>query len=253
MDPTKRFSSRVENYIKYRPGYPPALIELLQQKCGLTSDTVVADVGSGTGVFTELLLKAGCTVFGVEPNLEMRKAAERRLAGYRAFKSVPGTAEATGLQNHCLDIITAGQAFHWFDREKTRVEFQRILKTEGWVVMFWNDRRTDSHPFLTAYENFLNNFGTDYQAVNHKRIDATVMRSFFGPNGFSQVNFHHQQVFDFEGLKGRLLSSSYAPDAGHPGHHTMLDALRVIFDEYQENGKVVFEYDTTVFHGRALV
>lgn len=248
-DPTQRFSSRVDNYIKYRPGYPPAVVDLLQKQCGLTSASVVADIGSGTGILTELLLKTGCQVVGVEPNLEMRKAAERLLASNGNFKSSSGTAEATLLSDQSVDIITAGQAFHWFDREKTRQEFVRILRPGGWVVLIWNDRKTDSNPFLKAYERFLVTFGTDYEKVNHKQIDTTVIASFFGSAPLQSI-FPNEQSFDFDGLKGRLMSSSYAPDVGHPRHEPMLGALRKLFDEYQVNGRVVFEYDTCVFFSR---
>jgi SAM-dependent methyltransferase len=249
-DSTKRFSTRVENYIKYRPGYPSTLIDLLRERCDLTKNSVVADIGSGTGILTELLLKNGNTVFAVEPNDEMRKAAERLLADYSGFKSIGGTAERTTLTDHSVDLITVAQAFHWFDREKTRAEFNRVLKRDGHVVLIWNDRKTDSRPFLAAYESFLLEFGTDYAAINHKQIDRKVIASFFGSNGFSETSFPNEQVFDFEALRGRLLSASYIPDIGHPQHERMLKALRSLFDQYQSGGKVIVDYDAIVYYGR---
>jgi SAM-dependent methyltransferase len=248
-DPTKRFSSRVENYIKYRPGYPTAILDLPAEQCGLTRASVIADVGSGTGILTELLLKNGSPVFGVEPNREMREAAERLLSKHLNFASISGTAESTTLKDQSVDVITAGQAFHWFDREKTRQEFLRILKPGGWVVLIWNDRSTSATPFLKAYEDLLMAYATDYAAVNHKQIDASVIGPFFG-GGFKHAIFPNEQVFDFEGLKGRLLSSSYAPETGHPRHAPMLTALRGVFDEHQKSGRVTFEYDTAVYYGR---
>jgi SAM-dependent methyltransferase len=249
MDSTKRFSSRVENYVKYRPGYPQAVLDLLREKCGLTGASVVADVGSGTGILTEMFLKNGNPVFGVEPNPDMRAAAERLLSRYSNFTSISGTAEASTLKNGSVNFITASQAFHWFDREKARLEFQRILKPGGWVALIWNDRSMTS-PFSKTYDEILKTYGTDYEDVNHRHTDAKVIGPFFGSNGCQQASFPSGQVFDFEGLKGRLLSSSYAPEAGHPRHEPMLKALCALFDEYQTGGKVTFEYHTVVYYGQ---
>ena len=248
-DSTRRFSSRVENYIKYRPDYPPAVIDLLEAECGLTSSSVVADVGSGTGILAELFLRHDNRVYGVEPNREMREAGERLLRNYPNFVSIAGTAEATTLDEQSVDFVTAGQAFHWFDRARARREFARILRPNGWVVLIWNDRQSSTTPFLAAYERLLRTYGTDYAVVNHTNVDAEVLRAFFGPGGYVLKTFENRQIFDFEGLKGRLLSSSYAPEAGHPQHASMLEELRSIFDAYQVNGTVAFEYDTKVYYG----
>lgn len=250
LNSTQRFSNRVENYIKYRPHYPPAILDLLRRECQLTPTSVIADIGSGTGILTELLLHGGGTVVGVEPNKEMREAAEKLLSNYPTFRSVTGTAEATTLPDHSIDVITAGQAFHWFDRTKTRAEFLRILKPRGWVVLIWNDRNVTDRPFFQAYENLLVTYGTDYEAVGHQHTYIETIGSFFGATGFQQAHFPNEQIFDLEGLKGRLLSSSYAPVPGHPKHVPMLDALAGIFSEYEAGGKVAFEYDTTVYYGQ---
>jgi len=247
---TQRFTSRVGNYVKYRPGYPTAILDLLRMECGLTNASVIADVGSGTGILTELFLKNGNPVFGVEPNREMRGAAELLLGNYTAFQSVPGAAEATTLPEHAIDLISVGQAFHWFDRDSAHREFLRILKPGGWVVLIWNDRNITSRPFFKAYEDLLLTYGTDYESVGHKHADAVVIASFFGTTGFKQAVFPNQQVLDFDGLKGRLLSSSYAPEEGHPKHVPMLNALDAIFRQHHANGQVTFEYDTTVYYGR---
>lgn len=251
-DPTKRFSSRVENYVRFRPGYPPEIIGLLCDDCGLTQDSVVADVGSGTGKLTELFLASGNRVFGVEPNREMREAGERLLQHFPRFTSVDGTAEAATLPDRSADFIAAGQAFHWFDTGKCRAEFLRVLKPGGWVVVVWNDRLVDATPFLATYEELLRKFSTDYEQVNHRRFnDGVAVKNFFGGKPRLK-NFSNAQHFDFEGLKGRLLSSSYAPEAGQPKHDEMLAALKRIFAAHQKNGQVVFEYETHVFHGQLV-
>jgi SAM-dependent methyltransferase len=249
-DPTRRFSSRVDNYAKYRPGYPPAVRELLETECGLRSDMLIADIGSGTGLLAQVFLANGNRVFGVEPNREMREAGERLLQEAPGFTSVDGTAEATTLPSQSIDMITAGQAFHWFDRARVRAEFERILKPGGWVVLVWNDRRTASTPFLAAYERLLETYATDYAQVNHKQIDQATIAAFFAPGAANIRKFENRQLFDFDGLKGRLLSSSYTPEPGHPNHQPMLDALGAIFDAHQANGQVAFEYDTTVYYGK---
>jgi SAM-dependent methyltransferase len=252
LDPTQRFSSRVDNYIKYRPHYPRAVLNLFRRECGLAPTAVVADIGSGTGILTELLLQNGNRVFAVEPNREMREAAERLLKSHPLFHSVSGTAEATTLKPESVDLITAGQSFHWFDQDKTRTEFCRILKPGGCVALVWNDRDAISQPFSRAYEQLVQAFGTDYAAATHRQIDANVIGSFFGANGFKSATFPNEQAVDEEGLKGRLMSSSYAPEPGHPKHEPMLKALRELFEKYQTGGTVAFDYHTIVYYGRLV-
>lgn len=248
-DPTRRFSSRVENYVRYRPGYPKEILGLLTSECGLTSHSVIADLGSGTGKLAELFLANGNPVFGVEPNREMREAGERLLKGFANFSSIPASAEATTLPGACADFITAGQAFHWFDRKSCRTEFARILKPGGWIVLVWNDRQTQSSRFLVEYEQLLKNYATDYSKVDHKNIDDNVVREFFGYAPAKKL-LPSSQEFDYEGLKGRLLSSSYAPEQGQPHHSEMIRDLEKLFQEHKQTGRVQFIYDTVVYYGK---
>jgi len=246
---TERFSSRVENYIKYRPGYPTEIIGFLQEACGLTPQSVVADIGSGTGKLTEILLKNGNTVFGVEPNAGMRAAAERLLSNYEMFKSIDGTAEDTSLRETSIDLITAGQAFHWFDPVLARTEALRILKPGGWVALIWNDRKLQSTPFLEDYEALLLRYGTDYQQVRHDKAEHLITQ-FFDPGKVQIKVFPNKQIFDFDGLQGRVLSSSYTPEPDHPDFQPMIQGLKSIFEKHQSSGEVVFDYDTQVFYGQ---
>jgi SAM-dependent methyltransferase len=249
-DSTERFTSRVENYIKYRPGYPKEVIETLSGDCGLAADSIIADVGSGTGILTDMFLRNGNLVYGIEPNREMREAAEQLLNDYPRFRSVAARAEETTLDDKSVDFITAGQAFHWFDRDKTRKEFVRILKSQGWVALIWNERVTTTTPFLVAYEQLLKDYSTDYEQVDHRRIDDDVIREFFGSDDFRLKQFKNVQVFDYEGVKGRLLSSSYAPEEGHPNYEPMIAELEKIFQAYQNEGRVVVEYVTQMYYGQ---
>lgn len=249
-DPTQRFSSRVENYIRYRPGYPSAILEVLARECGLTPASVIADVGCGTGLLAALFLSHGNRVFGVEPNTEMRTAGAHQLHAYSRFTSVDGTAEATNLADGSVDFVTAGQAFHWFDRPRARAEFARVLKPRGYVELVWNERQPEASAFAAAYEALIARYGTDFPTVDHRRVDDDAIAAFFGPGTYELRRFWNSQVFDFEGLQGRLLSSSYAPEAGHPDHEPMLRELRTIFATHQLNGRIRFDYETKLYFGR---
>ena len=246
---TERFSSRVEDYIRYRPHYPLEVLKCLHSDCGLAEDSVIADIGSGTGILTEMFLRNGNAVYGVEPNQPMREAGERLLQGYPRFQSIAAPAEATTLPSASIDFVVAAQAFHWFDREKAKAEFKRILQPQGWVVLVWNERLETTTPFSEGYEQLLQTFATDYREVNHKRMDTEILRQFYGGD-FQSRTFPNYQHFDFQGLKGRLLSSSYAPEAGHPHFEPMLIELQRIFNAHHDDkGQVTVEYDTNLYYG----
>jgi SAM-dependent methyltransferase len=246
---TERFSSRVENYIKYRPSYPAAVLELLSSRCRLGAASVVADVGSGTGILTELLLETGAAVFAVEPNRAMREAAERHLNDYGRFRSIDGTAEATTLAQASVDLITASQAFHWFDVQKSRLELRRILRPEGWVALIWNERAVEAVPLLDEYDALLRRYCPEYDKVTSMRADESKIREFLGHRPETGV-FANRQVFDYAGLEGRLMSSSYAPEPGNPQHEPLIAGLREIFDRHNRAGKVQFPYRTLVYFGQ---
>ena len=249
LRPTERFSQRVEHYVKYRPGYPEAVLACLREHCGLTANSVIADIGSGTGFLAELFLKNGNRVFGVEPNAEMRAAGEAFLKKYEGFTSMAGSAEATGLEDGSVDFVAAGQAFHWFDRSRARREFERILKPRGWVALVWNERVTTT-PFLADYEQMLRHYSREYQQVDHRRISEDVVKEFFHPGRLRAFVLSNFQDFDLEALRGRLLSSSYVPLEGAPGHQEMMQATEKIFHDHARQGRVRFEYETRLYCGR---
>lgn len=249
-DPTKRFSGRVAHYIRSRPGYPPQVIATLRDECDLTSDSLIADVGSGTGLLSQLFLENGNEVFAIEPNPEMRAAGERLLGEYTGFHSETGTAESTNLPDECVDFVAAGQAFHWFDRQKARREFERILKPHGWVALVWNDRDLDSTPFMRAYEALLRRYGTDYDEVDHKVDGESLLEEFFGASEMRSAAFPNRQEFDYSGLEARVLSTSYVPGPDHPEFDLMISGLVEIFEGHQSDGRVHFEYVTRLYFGR---
>jgi SAM-dependent methyltransferase len=249
-DAKQRFSNRVADYVRYRPGYPAELLDLLRAECGLRPEHVIADIGSGTGLLSQLFLKNGNRVFGIEPNLEMRQAGEEFLCEYKGFTSVTGSAEATTLGDATIDFVTAGQAFHWFDQSAARKEFARILNPGGWVVVVWNDRRMEESQFARAYEDLLERFGTDYKNVKEAYPEIANIGSFFGTGVFVARDLPNSQVFDWDGLSGRLRSSSYAPTEGHANFAPMMADLRRIFDANERNGSVRMEYFTRIYFGR---
>ena len=249
-DPTKRFTSRVDDYAKYRPGYPREVLLTLQDECNLTAGSPIADIGSGTGFLSELFLQNGNPLFAVEPNPEMRKSGETLFGRFPGFRSIDGRAEATNLPEESVDFVITGQAFHWFDVDKSRREFIRILKPGGTAMIVWNERETGSTPFLKAYEELLQLHVPDYSQLNFKEIYRISVADFFGENGFQSRIFRNRQEFDLEGARGRLLSSSYTPEAGHPGHIPMLDALEEAFHTHQVDGLVTFIYTTRMYYSR---
>ena len=247
-DPKERFTNRVDFYARYRPSYPRAVLDLLVAECGLASASVVADAGSGTAILGELFLENGNCVLGIEPNTEMREAGERRLGGHPRFTSVAGSAEDTTLDDASVDFIVAGQAFHWFDPARARVEFARILKPAGWVALVWNLRRKDETPFLAAHERLLQTYRTDRGETEFWRRTDEMASALFEPGSFETATFDNEQALDLDGLKGRLLSASYVPALGEPGSDEMLREVAEIFDAHESDGRVRVEYDTRVYY-----
>lgn len=249
MNSKERFSDRVDMYVKYRPSYPKEAINYLYDTVGMNSKCEVADIGAGTGIFSAVLLERGSKVTAVEPNMEMRGAADKQLGGEQNFRILPGSAEETGLPDQSVDFIVCAQAFHWFDHSAAQLEFRRILTDGGKVVLIWNSRLIQGTPFLEEYDQLLHTFGTDYNKVNHQNISRDTLHSFFKTRTMQTANFHNQQTFDYKGLAGRLQSSSYSPASGHPNYKPMMKELRELFERNKQDGKVSFEYETEVFWG----
>lgn len=213
-----RFGNRVDDYVKYRPGYPEEIVDFLQSKYNFVSGDVIADIGSGTGISSIRFLDKGYRVIGIEPNKEMREKSVELLDENPNFSAVNGTSENTTLADESVDAIVVGQAFHWFNREQTKVEFSRILKPRGVVVLIWNERLTASD-FEKEYDELIIKHGRDYVQVDHRNIDLAKIAEFFSPATVLQETFKNIQMFNFQGLEGRLLSSSYMPaknDEGYP-------------------------------------
>lgn len=249
IETVERFSNRVENYIKYRPDYPREVLELLRSECGLIKETIIADIGCGPGTSTQMFLENGNRVFGVEPNAAMRAAAVKQLAKFPWFIAVDGTAEATTLADASVNMVIAAQAFHWFNAERARTEFKRILTPGGYVVLIWNERHLDTTPFLIEYESFLLKYADDYSHVRHENIDSVKLGEFFQKD-YGSARFDNIQVFDFEALKGRMLSASYMPAETDERFGQMVEELRTLFAKHNENGRIKVFYDTNVYYSQ---
>ena len=247
LSSSDRFLGRVESYAKYRPSYPSAAIDLLEARCGLEPGVNVVDLGSGTGILSALLLSRGARVFGIEPNREMRRHSDLALSG--EFHSEPGTAEDTHMPDSYFHLLVAGQSFHWFDPQKARAEALRILRPGAWGALLWNERSEDLVPFLEDYEALLRRYAPEYDEVARLRAQPQGIRHFFGREPELAV-FPNRQVLDFEGLAGRLMSSSYAPSTDRPEHEPLMTGLREVFDRHQQEGTIVYPYRTLVYFGQ---
>ena len=250
---TKRFTDRVKNYVKYRPEYPAAIFAYLEENIGLTAQTMVADVGAGTGIFTRQLTGYGCKVFAVEPNDGMREEMEAAAGSEPNFLSVAAPAEQTSLPDNSVDVVTAAHAYHWFDRDKARIEFQRILRPGGHIALIWNVQNFELS-FMKKQEKIIRQYAVDYENTSHKTNSKAErdadLEAFFSPGKIQRAEFEYHQIFDYEGLKGRALSSSYTPTPGHANYNGLLGALKLLFDEYQADGTVTYSYITRLFYAR---
>lgn len=249
MDPKLRFSSRVEDYARFRPRYPSALVPVLQEEIGLQSQWIIADIGSGTGISAEPFLDNGNAVLAVEPNEEMRGAALRCLGDRKGFQGIAGSAEATGLESESVHLVVAGQAFHWFHRGRARAEFQRILRRPRRVALFWNTRSVTGSAFAEGYEALLRRFGTDYEQVRHDILGQQPVLAFFADSG-SRRMVPNAQSLDLAALEGLIRSTSYTPTPDDASFEAMREALRTLFEVHQVNGRVTVAYETEIFTGR---
>ena len=251
IDSTQRFSDRVEAYVKFRPGYPDALVQTLLQKTNLDAGAAVADVGSGTGIFTRLLLDQELSVFAIEPNANMRHAAEILFSGYPHFTSVDAPAERTGLADNSVDLITAAQAFHWFNNDATKAEFRRILKPGGKLALIWNKRKI-SQPFQHAYDAILKTSVPEYGVVNHMNLSEADIAEFFDNGHMEVLRFDNSQQLTFSGLLGRLKSSSYCPAESSSQYPSLVAELATLFEKFAVNDVIDFEYDTQLYLGSVV-
>jgi len=254
MEPTTRFTDKAKYYHSGRPGYPKEVLTIIKNITNISPDptSIIADIGSGTGKLSEIFLKYGVTVVGVEPNKAMREIAESRMKGYKNFISIDGTAESTGIEDHSVDLITVGQSFHWFNLPKTRKEFQRILKPDRYVVIVWNNRNAEISQFFREYKTLLTDFGTDYHEVTKAKISKEDFSDFFGSDNYERFLRPNKQWMDYEGLRLRLLSTSYIPPEESDSYPAMIQRLKELFKKHQINKSVSLDYETEILIGKII-
>jgi ubiquinone/menaquinone biosynthesis C-methylase UbiE len=246
-NPTERFTDVVDAYVKYRPGYPAEILEILRKTYKIGENTVFADIGSGTGIFSKQFVEAGYLVYGVEPNDGMRAQSENWLIGCPNFKAIKGTAEDTTLPSQSIDMLTAAQSFHWFDIEKALKEFYRILKPEGYTVIVWNDRKSNGNPFMNKYEKLICKYCADYKETSHKKYSFERIKEIFKNQNIDLYMIDNFQDMDFKALIGRLKSCSYCPKPDNKNYNPLMWGLNKLFDSYQAENLVRFEYDTIIY------
>ena len=248
----ERFSTRVANYVKYRPDYPNQLIDTLIQQLKLTPASKIADIGAGTGIFSQLLLDSGLSVTAIEPNQKMLAAAKVQLINYHDFSFRNNSAEQTGLTSNSLDLITVAQAFHWFNNDDSLQEFKRILKQQGQLALMWNQRDLDCQ-FQQQYHRLLLKYCESYDSVNHMNLSTEQITQYYRPNDVQVFEFKHIQHLDYSSLLGRLLSTSYCP-ASHTSQFSELSAgLKSLFEQYAKAGTIEFNYICKLYLGRLHV
>jgi SAM-dependent methyltransferase len=249
LKPTERFSTRVEAYREHRPRYPREIVDVLRRECGLTPQMVIADVAAGTGLLAEIFLDNGNPVIAVEPNAAMREACEALQEKYLQLRCVDGTAEAIGVADNSVDMVTVGQAMHWFDLEATHREFSRVLRPGGWCVVAYNHRKMCGDDFHEGYERVLVKFGKDYGSVQSSHLTEDKLAAFFAPAEMRCATLPNHQDLTLEGLRGRVLSSSYMPQKGDTKYPAMLDAVDALFARHAKRGLVRMDYETAISWG----
>jgi SAM-dependent methyltransferase len=249
MDSKKVFSDKVDYYVKYRPEYPAEFIEYLVNTVGVSPDVIVADVGAGTGIFTKSLADKVKTIYAVEPNPDMRAACVEYCSGYANFVAVDGSAEETSLPDHSIDFVTVAQAFHWFDAEKTKKEFQRILKPHGKVVLVWNcDGKNDfTKEYGALCRNLFPDSWKDSSNGNGKNLD--LYHAFFRDGEYDARIFKTDSTVSLEQFIGVSLSTSYAPSEKDENFQAFIVDLTALFEKYSKDRQVVFHKHTYSYVG----
>ena len=235
-DHAQRFTGRVADYEKYRLRYSAAVLDVLKERCGLTTSSIVADVGAGTGMLAELFLENGNRVIAVEPNAEMRAACERLRERYSGLSVVAAAAEATTLADASIDFVSVGRAWHWFDRNRAVVEFRRILRPGGWLVLVTNRRSKDGSAEAKEYEEILMEFGTDYRELQSEYRVYDDMAPVFPAGVVVRETIRGEQMLTLEEFLGQTQSSSVAPMPGDAKYASMQRALRDFFQRFQRDG-----------------
>ena len=246
LSPIERFSPLVENYAKYRPGYPEQILFTLEKHFGINNEKIIADIGSGTGQLSKLFVNKYYQTYGIEPNAAMRMVSINEFATYLNFKAIKGTAEQTFLYSESIDLIVAGQSFHWFDNEMSKIEFNRILKHKGIIALIWNERKNETE-FMQRYERLLQKHCSNYKINNHKEYDYRKIKELFSEKKVDLFIFENQQKMDFTAFIGRLKSCSYCPSENDKHYAFLMRGMNKLYENYKCEENITIEYNTLMF------
>ena len=243
------FSTKVADYVASRPDYAPALLTTLRERCGLAAGAGIADVGAGTGILSRSLLERGYQVIAVEPNAAMRAAADAALAGRTGYRSVAGSAETMPLAAGSVDLITAAQAFHWFDPEPARRECLRVLKPHGQVALIWNDRTADD-PLRTVLDDLAARFGGAKRSAMVAQGERTNLDVFFSGARWEEFAWPHVQHLTGAGMQSLIFSRSYIPARDSAEGRTIADEVSRVFHQFATDNRISIRYETVLVLGR---
>lgn len=251
VDSKKIFSGKESDYDQYRPRYPAQFISFLYETVGFRTDSVIADIGSGTGIFSKQIADRGSMVFCVEPNRDMRTVAQKKLSSYRNVYFTDGDCENTKLLGHSIDFITAAQSFHWFHVEKFRWESLRILKPKGKAVLVWN-RRDDACAVNQKTAEVFRKYCPDFHGFGGGlKKDETGIEQYFGGK-FHSREFRNDLFYDRDAFIGRNLSGSYAIGQNDGAYKYFLAELNAIFEKFSSEGRLSVPHTTAVYWGYIL-
>jgi ubiquinone/menaquinone biosynthesis C-methylase UbiE len=247
-DATTRFSTKAEVYARARPRYPRTVVTFLEEQGVLRPDSMIADIGVGTGLSAEPFLEAGYQVIGVEPNERMRLEGDAYLKKYSRYRSVIGTAEATTLADASVEVAIAAQAFHWFDIESTRAEMQRILKPGGWFVAMWNHRNHQSSPVQEQYETILRKYCSEYPRLAILYRSPERSAAFF-VNGYHDATLPNPGQMSWDLFAARIQSASYIPKETEREYGQMIQEMQQLFEKYAHGGVLRFDLEIWLHWG----
>lgn len=235
MNEIERFTGRVEDYERYRLGYPLEMLRTLESKCMLRLRHFIADIGAGTGLLSQLFLEHGNAVIAIEPNPEMRAACERLASFWPGLTVKNATAEDTGLPDTCVDVIGVGRAMHWFDFEAAMREFRRILRPNGWIVLAANGRSGLSKQEHELEHIFVEH-APDYKHVKERYQVHHQVTPQLRPESLVRKKIYGEQHVTLDHFLGQVQSYSWTPRLGDPRHEPMQKALREHFDHWHTGG-----------------
>lgn len=248
MDAAQQFTGKAAIYDRSRPGYPPQLLDWWRTVGGPAAGDTVADVGAGSGIFTQLLLERGLAVYAVEPNQDMGAALQKRLAGFSHWQWIARPAEQTGLAAGSLRAVTVAQAFHWLDAARFRAECQRILAPEGQVLLVWNSRDPASQ-LVRENEAICKAYCPSFLGFSGGRDPKESVAHFFQNGNYQVWEAANPLSFDWEGFLGRNLSSSYAPRPQDASYSAFVQALHTLFERWSNGGVLVLPNHTRCYVG----